>query len=404
LSLLVVNCGSSSLKCRWFGESEDEAVLASGSVRFAAAGAPAQLDCRAGERARQEALDVSSHDHAFDALWDAMLELAAGPTASKRALVAAIGAVGHRVVHGGERFREPTTIDDHVEAEIEALAPLAPLHNPACLLGIRAARRRLPEARHVAVFDTAFHQTLPAEAYLYALPYACYEEDGVRRYGFHGISHAAASARARAWLGERPGPTRIITCHLGAGCSTAAVRDGRSLDTSMGMTPLEGLVMATRSGDVDPGALRHLGERRGLGLAELETLLVERSGLLGLSGLTGDLERLIREAGRGHERAELALRVFAHRVRRYIGAHLAVLGGVDALVFTGGAGEHSPALRARILSGLEGLGMQLDPEANEACAGREGVISKRASPVALYVIAANEEHAIAQQIHALGRG
>ncbi|MGH0033816.1 MAG: acetate/propionate family kinase [Myxococcota bacterium] len=395
MNVLVTNCGSSSLKCRVFDGADG--LLGSGSVERLSGEQQAELRCRVGGREERRGLRACGHDRAFDALVEVLLR----PPAGGRSPVLEIDAVGHRVVHGGERFREAVLIDDAVEREIESLIPLAPLHNPVCLLGIRAARRRFPEARHVAVFDTAFHQTLPEEAFLYALPYECYTEDRVRRYGFHGSSHRFASERAIERLGAETAPSRVITCHLGAGCSTAAVRDGRSIDTSMGMTPLEGLVMATRSGDVDPALLVGLGERRGLDAREVEQMLLHRSGLLGLSGLSGDMKTLLREADAGHARADLALRVFVHRVRKYIGAHWAVLGGADAIVFTGGAGENSPALRSRILSGLEGLGAVLDPAANEACVGREGTISRDDSPVALYVIPANEELAIARETRAL---
>ncbi|MCP5045013.1 MAG: acetate kinase, partial [bacterium] len=246
--------------------------------------------------------------------------------------------------------------------------------------------------------------TLPEDAFLYALPYDCYTRDGVRRYGFHGSSHRSVSERAIDWLGRGAAGTRIITCHLGAGCSTAAVRDGCSIDTSMGMTPLEGLVMATRSGDVDPGVLAVLGERRGLDARGVEHMLQHESGLLGISGRSGDMKVLIERAQAGDERAELALRVFSHRARRYIGAHLAVLGGADAIVFTGGAGQNSPPLRQRILDGLHGIGVDLDPEANAVCVGREGVVSREGSPIALYVIESNEELAIARETRALLQG
>ncbi len=292
-------------------------------------------------------------------------------------------------------------INDEVEAAIEALVPLAPLHNPLCLAGIRAARRAFPTAQHIAVFDTAFHQTLPESAYLYALPYDTYERDGVRRYGFHGSSHRSVSERAIEWLGGEANGTRIITCHLGAGCSTAAILDGHSVDTSMGMTPLEGLVMSTRSGDVDPGVFAYLARQRGLDAAGVEALLQNESGLLGLSQTTGDLKQLLDDARDGSAAATRALGVFTHRVRRYIGAHLAVLGGADALVFTGGAGENSPELRAQILEDLGRLGFVLDTARNEEHAGRSGTISSDDSPSAIYVIEADEERAIAEETRRL---
>ncbi|MFT5441849.1 MAG: acetate kinase [Myxococcota bacterium] len=391
MNTLVINCGSSSVKCRIYSgdEGQEPQLLASGSV--APIGhATSQLHCQAGDHKETASLENASYDSALEALCSAMLSLCFGRDAREE-----IAAVGHRVVHGGERFRSAVEVDDSVEREIEALIPLAPMHNPLCLIGIRAARKRFTKAKHVAVFDTAFHQTLPEEAFLYALPHDMYSELGIRRYGFHGSSHQSVSTRAIEMLDRVGQSSRVIVCHLGAGCSTSAVRDGKSIDTSMGMTPLEGLVMATRSGDVDPGVLIYLARERGMSLDEVESQLLNESGLLGISGLTGEIRDLTQLANDGNERADLALRVFSYRVRKYIGAHMAVLGGADAVVFTGGAGENSPDLRARILTGLDGLGVQLDPAANAACIGEERVISQPGSAVAVYVIGSNEERAIA---------
>lgn len=397
LNILVANCGSSSLKATLFDSSET--VLASGQIAgLGGADSNATLEVETtGERDRRS-VEVDDHGAAFELLSRELLARTRSPQPD---------AIGHRVVHGGERFREATLIDDEVEAAIEALVPLAPLHNPLCLEGIRAAKRSFPNAMHAAVFDTAFHQTLPEKAFLYALPYDTYTRDGVRRYGFHGSSHRSVSKRAIEWLGSDGSrgaglaSSRVITCHLGAGCSTAAVRDGRSIDTSMGMTPLEGLVMSTRSGDVDPGVITHLARRRGLEIADVEDLLQNQSGLLGLSGYSGDLKTLLDDAATGNGDAERALQVFCHRVRRYIGAHLAVLGGADALVFTGGAGENSPELRALILSGLAELGFELDPQRNAEHVGREGTISRESAAIAIYVIEADEARAICDQTRGL---
>jgi len=396
LNILVTNCGSSSLKCRLFDASDS--LLGAGSVDTLVGSGVPQLECRVGSKIRNRSLDkATGHDQAFDVLSDTMLSM----ISAKCSEDTLVDVVGHRIVHGGDDFREAVVIDDEVEARIEALTPLAPLHNPLGLVGIRAARQRFPEAQHIAVFDTAFHQTLPKEAFLYALPYEAYTRDGVRRYGFHGSSHRSVSERAIEWLGRDVAGTRIISCHLGAGCSTAAIRDGRSIDTSMGMTPLEGLVMSTRSGDIDPGAFAFLAERRGSDARGVERMLLHESGLLGLSGKSGDMKTLVEAADAGDDRAEVALQVFAHRVRKYIGAHLAVLNGVDAIVFTGGVGENSPALRQRILENLDGLGIVLDPEENECCTGRDGTISDNESAVAVYVMTCNEELAIAREARAL---
>jgi acetate kinase len=383
---LVVNSGSSSLKCSLFGNEHE--LIAKASVD-AIGTADARLNATLGTRVSSRVLAGADHAAAFDAVCDDI------------AGAADIDCVGHRVVHGGEKFCEATLIDDDTERAIEDLVPLAPLHNPLCLIGIRAARKRFPKARHVAVFDTAFHQTLPDDAFTYALPYHYYTEFGVRRYGFHGSSHRSVSARAIERLGRVASSSRIITCHLGAGCSTAAVRDGRSIDTSMGMTPLEGLVMATRSGDIDPGIVGLLARTQGMSAQAVEDVMLNESGLLGLSGISGDMRELLEKAGAGSKRAELALSVFAHRVRKYIGAHLVTLGGADAIVLTGGAGENSPALRSRILEGLEGLGIELDATANADCVGSEGTITTATSRVAVYVIASNEELAIAKEARAL---
>jgi acetate kinase len=279
---------------------------------------------------------------------------------------------------------------------IRSLVPLAPLHNPANLAGIEVTLQAWPDLPQVAVFDTAFHQTLPPAAYLYALPYELYERDGVRRYGFHGTSHQYVSRRAAALLGRSEAETNLVTLHLGNGCSACAVRGGRSVETSMGLTPLEGLVMGTRSGDLDPGVLFHLGRSRGLDLAGLDALLNQASGLKGLAG-ANDMRVLNTRAAAGDERAVLARQVFAHRCRKYVGAYAAVLGRVDGIVLTGGIGENDPGLRAEILGGLEPLGVVLEPAANEAPGRGERRVSAPGSPVAVLVVPTDEELEIARQ-------
>jgi len=392
---LVVNCGSSSLKCGLYAVESGER-LARGSIDRIGA-SDATLTCEASGLRESRALETKDHAAALEALCTSIFALSADAAGSEEIL-----AVGHRVVHGGERFSEATLIDGAVEAAIEELAPLAPVHNPLCLRGIRAARKLLPRAQQIAVFDTAFHQTLPEAACLYAVPYDWYERDGVRRHGFHGTSHRWVAARTAARWPDRA--SRLVVCHLGAGCSTTAILDGRSVDTSMGMTPLEGLVMGTRSGDVDPGVIAFIAKRRGLDIGEVEGILNHESGLLGVSGLSADIRELEGHAAAGHARAELALEIFAHRARKYIGAHHATLGGATAVAFTGGAGENSPSLRSRILRGLDGLGMFLDTQANSSCKGGEAVISTPASPVALLVVPTDEEQMIAREVHALVSG
>ena len=306
-------------------------------------------------------------------------------------------AVGHRVVHGGERFTEAVRIDQDVTQSIEAQIPLAPVHNLRCLLGIREAQQLFPEVPHVAVFDTAFHQSMPPAAYRYALPQRLYEEDRIRRYGFHGSSHRHASERAAEMLHGPIDAFTGVTVHLGNGCSTAAIEDGRSIDTSMGMTPLEGLMMGTRSGDVDPAVVLDLAARPDLGLERARTMLNEESGLLGVSGCSSDLREVEAAAAAGDPQATLARDIFAHRVRRGIGAALGVLGRADAVVLTGGIGENAADMRERVLLRMSGLGLELDPVANRECVGREGRISTPDSRIAIFVVRAQEERLIARE-------
>jgi acetate kinase len=313
--------------------------------------------------------------------------------------IADIHAIGHRVVHGGERFTHSVLIDEDVLRGIEDCIELAPLHNPANIRGIQAARALFgPGMAQVAVFDTAFHQTLPEYAYLYALPYQFYRRYKVRRYGFHGTSHRYVAYRYRTMLAIKREQTNVITLHLGNGCSAAAIREGDSIDTSMGMTPLEGLVMGTRSGDMDPAILDFLSVKEGLSTSALETLLNKQSGLLGISGLTNDMRELLEEAHENNDRrARLAIEIFCYRARKYIGAYLAAMNGADAIIFTGGIGENSPEVRARICDGLQWLGLEIDPARNEThTRGREGAISSDGSRLAAYVIPTDEELLIAR--------
>ncbi|HEV2914707.1 MAG TPA: acetate kinase [Pyrinomonadaceae bacterium] len=313
--------------------------------------------------------------------------------------VADVHALGHRVVHGGERFTHSVLITEEVLRGIEDCIELAPLHNPANLKGIMAAREvfgaGLPQA---AVFDTAFHQTLPDHAYLYALPYQLYRRHRIRRYGFHGTSHRYVAYRYRQLLGIARERTNVITLHLGNGCSAAAIRAGDSLDTSMGLTPLEGLVMGTRSGDIDPAIIDFISAKEGLTSQDAETLLNKQSGLLGISGLTNDMRELLDEAHENDDRrARLAIRIFCYRARKYIGAYLAAMGGADAVIFTGGIGENSPEIRAAVCEGLEWMGLELDAERNAAhTGGREGLISRDQARLAAYVVPTDEELLIAR--------
>ncbi len=306
-----------------------------------------------------------------------------------------IAAVGHRVVHGGGRFAESVLITPDVEMAINQCIPLAPLHNPYNLDGIRACRQVLPNAAHVAVFDTAFHQTMPDYAYMYALPYPLYEQHGIRRYGFHGTSHRYVSMRTAEILGRPLTSLKLITCHLGNGCSITAVNQGKSVDTSMGLTPLEGLMMGTRSGDIDPAIIFHLMEEGQISADAINQMLNRESGLLGISGVASDVRDLFRAVSEGNSQAELALQMFSYRVRQYIGKYAAVLGGLDALIFTAGIGENAPSIRATICENLGFLGIHLDAEKNQS-GEMEKAIHRADAPVKLLVIPTNEELMIAR--------
>jgi acetate kinase len=316
-----------------------------------------------------------------------------------------IAAVGHRVVHGGEFFSESVLLDRDAIGKIEACSELAPLHNPANLAGIEAARERFPDVPHVAVFDTAFHQTLPPKAFAYAIPFDLYERYKIRRYGFHGTSHQYVAEETARRLGRPLAELEIVTAHLGNGCSASAVRGGKSVDTTMGLTPLEGLVMGTRSGDVDPNLHDFLADRAGLSLSEITDLLNRKSGLLGLSGSSNDMRTLLEARSRGDARAALAIEVFTHRLAKSLLALTATLSRVDALIFTGGIGEHAAAVRAETLSSLGVLGAQLDPELNRAHgAAAQGRITREDSRLLSLVVPTNEELVIAREAARLARG
>lgn len=391
MRILVINCGSSSIKADLVDHHDGRRLASARAERIGNTEAATLV---VGDDATRLGDDGRDHGAVLARMLPALLERV---PADKP-----LAGVGHRVAHGGERFDHPVRIDDSVEAVIESLAPLAPLHNPVNLAGIRAARRLLPEVPHVAVFDTAFHATLPARARTYALPVEVAERHGIRRYGFHGPSHEYVAHQAAEFLGSDVRDLRIITCHLGNGASITAIEHGRSVETSMGMTPLEGLVMGTRSGDVDPGALIHLMRSEGLDADGLDHLLNERSGLAGLSGVGNDLRDIERRAAEGDERCRQTLHVLTHRVRKYIGAYAAVMGGVDAIVFTAGIGENSALVRHRVAQRLDFLGARLDEDANrEARLSHDTpvvAISKAHSRCALLVVATDESLAIARSV------
>lgn len=402
MNILVLNCGSSTVKFQLIATDPDliarnaDRRLARGVIERLGGEAVITLQAEGGaqQRSASPLRDIRAAVD-FIARWASSKDSGIQEIGS----IADIRAVGHRVVHGGERFTQSVLITDEVLRGIEDCIDLAPLHNPANIRGIMAARELfgagLPQ---VAVFDTAFHQTLPEEAYLYALPYQFYRRHRLRRYGFHGTSHRYVAYRYRQLRNITREETNIITLHLGNGCSAAAIRAGDSIDTSMGLTPLEGLVMGTRSGDLDPAIIDFIAVKEGLSSQEVETLLNKQSGLIGISGLTSDMRELLAEARENNDRrALLAIEIFCYRARKYIGAYLAAMGGADAVVFTGGIGENSAEVRAGISDGLAWMGLELDEERNrEHTGGREGLISRDSSRLAAYVIPTDEELLIAR--------
>lgn len=387
-SILVINSGSSTLKYQLI-DMDAERTLASGLIERIGEGG-GHATHQGPDGSSEQSSSIPDHTAAFTVMVDAFARQ--GPSLSDAQPI----AVGHRVVHGGRRFFEPTLITDLVKLNIEELSELAPLHNPANVQGIDAAQKAFPDLPQVAVFDTAFHQTLAPAAYTYAIDADLAEKYRVRRYGFHGTSHKFVSEAAARFLGRTPAELKQIVLHLGNGASACAVDRGRSVETSMGMTPLEGLVMGTRSGDLDPGVLVHLGRRAGMSVDDLDELLNRRSGMLGLSG-HGDLRDAIAASDAGDEASSLALEVYVHRIKHYVGAYAALMGGLDAIVFTAGVGENSAPVRAASLAGLEAFGISVDPERNEADSRESRVISPEGSRVAVLVVPTDEELEIARQ-------
>ncbi|TFC20597.1 acetate/propionate family kinase [Cryobacterium glucosi] len=388
-AVLVINSGSSSFKYQLI-DMQTETELASGLVeRIGEASGHARHTAAGSDRVEQT-LPIPDHTAGFAVMLAAFA--ASGPQLSTANLV----AVGHRVVQGGSIFQGPTVIDDEVLAQISALSDLAPLHNPAHVQGINAARAQFPDVPHVAVFDTSFHQTMPAPAYTYAIDTALAAEYGIRRYGAHGSSHKFVSEAAAEFLGRPLAELKTIVLHLGNGASACAVDGGKSIDTSMGLTPLQGLVMGTRSGDIDPAVLFHLHRKAGMSIEELDTLLNKKSGMLGLTG-NGDMRDVEDAAIAGDAVAQAALDVYYHRIRGYVGNYIAQLGGLDVIVFTAGIGENSGIIRAGALAGLEFLGIEIDPAKNDPFSRAARVISTDDSKVTVLVIPTNEELEIARQ-------
>jgi acetate kinase len=396
MKILVINAGSSSIKYQLF-EMPEEKVIARGLLEKIGE-ETSKLTCSC--NGKEFKTETKAKDHAAGMLL-ILDSLATGETAVIKN-VSEIAAVGHRVVHGGEAFTDSAVINQDVISSIEKFADLAPLHNPPNLIGIKAAQKGLPHTLQVACFDTAFHTTIPKVAYIYALPYDIYEKFRVRRYGFHGTSHKYVARRCAAIMGRGKYDINAITCHLGNGCSITAVKAGKSIDTSMGLTPLEGVVMGTRSGDFDPAILFYLAEK-GYSMEALNNMCNKQSGLLGISGVSNDMRNLRKQADAGNERAKLAFDIFCYRIKKYIGAYTAALGKLDAIVFTGGIGENSPDVREQCCADLTQIGVSIDHTVNAKTNRVEGLITSADSRVKVYVIPTNEELAIAQDTFALAK-
>ncbi|MEE0453735.1 MAG: acetate kinase [Sodaliphilus sp.] len=398
MNILVLNCGSSSVKYKLI-EIKANKVLAEGGIEKI--GLPdAFIKFKFGNEKIQQDLDINDHVGAIKSILDNLTSKEYGCIKDFKE----IDAVGHRVVHGGEKFNKSVLINDEVIAKIKECYGIAPLHNPVNMAGIDAINEVLPEVPQVGVFDTAFHQTMPAKSYMYALPYKYYAEDGVRRYGFHGTSHRYVSQRVCEFLGVEPKGKKIITCHVGNGGSITAVKDGKSVDTSMGLTPTEGLMMGTRCGDVDPGALIFLMDKHKLSSKDMLNMVNKESGLAGISGVSSDMREITVAAKQGNEKAILSLEMYEQRITKYVGAFAAEMGGVDIIVFTGGVGEHQSSTRANVCNPLRFMGVEIDDAANDANNGDEGIISTPNSAVKVVVIPTDEEYMIAKDTEAIIEG
>jgi acetate kinase len=389
MKILVINCGSSSIKYQLIN-TDDRLTLCKGLVERIGAVTSIVRHEFLGEKPLKKSIAIENHAAALGKIIDMLIQTNNEFLHS----VDEIEAVGHRVVHGGELFKDSVLIDEDVESAIEQAFDIAPLHNPPNLQGIRAAKKLLPNIPHVAVFDTAFHHSIPQHAYLYAIPNRLYRRYKIRRYGFHGTSHYFVSREYFNRLNKQKDGSKLISCHLGNGGSITAIKDGKSYDTSMGFTPLEGLVMGTRSGDIDPSILFFLIEKEELSLANVHALLNKHSGLLGLSGYAGDMRDLLTEAEQGDRRCNEAVDVFCYRAKKYIGSYMAALNGADALIFTGGIGENSPTIRTKIVQDLDYLGLEIDQKKNNELEGF-GPIHSEQSKVEIYVVPTNEELVIA---------
>ena len=395
MNVLVINCGSSSLKYQLIN-SDSKEVLAKGLCERIGIDGSAITHQPAGKDKIKTETEMPDHKRAVELVIEALTDPVNGVVKS----LSEIDAVGHRVVHGGESFAEATIINDEVIKAIEECNDLAPLHNPANLIGIDACKALMPNVPMVAVFDTAFHQTMPAKAYLYGLPYEYYEKYRVRRYGFHGTSHSFVSKRAAEILGKDVNDFKVIVCHLGNGASISAVKNGKCIDTSMGLTPLEGLIMGTRSGDIDPAILEFICKKEDISVEEMNNILNKKSGVLGLSGVSSDFRDLATASEEGNQRATDTLATYSYHVAKYVGSYVAALNGVDAIVFTAGVGENNTQVRLAISEYFKYLGVKIDEEKNKI-RGEEIIISTEDSPVKVMVVPTNEELAICEETVAL---
>lgn len=390
MKILVINCGSSSIKYKLFDMSTKEVMAQGGVEKIGIPGSFLKYTNKKGEKAIIEK-DMPDHSDGIQLIFSILTDPQEGCIKSLNE----VDAVGHRILHGGDKFTESCIVNQTVKDQIRACFPLGPLHNPANLKGIMAVEALLPNCPQVAVFDTAFHQTMPKESFLYAIPYELYEKDKVRRYGFHGTSHRYVSKRAFEALGMKPEGTKMITCHIGNGSSVTAIKDGKSFDTSMGMTPLEGLMMGTRSGDIDTGAITYLMETEGYNAKKVSDILNKQSGMLGISGVSSDMREVRAAIAAGNERAKLALDMVIYRIKKYVGAYMAAMGGVDVIVFTGGIGENVEPVREGVLKDMEFFGIKLDKAVNDTVHGEEKIISTKDSKVTVIVVPTDEEYTIA---------
>lgn len=390
MKILVLNCGSSSVKYKLIDTASEEVLAEGGVEKIGLQDGFLKFKFHGAKEIKQ--LGLVDHNGAVGAVLGILTDPKFGCISSLKD----IDAVGHRLVHGGTKFSGSVLITDEVKEMVRECYPLAPLHNPANMTGVEAIDALMPGVPQVGVFDTAFHQTMPAKAYMYALPYKYYEEDGLRRYGFHGTSHRYVSQRVCEILGVDPKKQRIITCHIGNGGSIAAIVGGKSVDTSMGLTPTEGLMMGTRCGDVDPGALTYLMERHGLSDADIQRIINKESGVAAISGISNDMREIEAAVNAGHERATLALEMYEHRIIKYVGAYAAEMGGVDIIVFTGGVGENQTGVRENVCEPLKFMGVEIDKAVNATVHGTETVISTPASKVKVVVVPTDEELTIAR--------